>query len=144
MNTALGVGSLAGAFVAAAFVTRRRLAGGFALGILLATAPLALTAAFSTLAPAIVLVGIMGVGAILVQINSDTLLQRSADNEVLGRVFAVLGSLILGLARARLSRRAGHHQLARVRAAHSSQRACSFPSCSCRSGPLSGGSTPKP
>ena len=38
----------------------------------------------------------MGVGAILVQINSVTLLQRSAENEVLGRVFAVLGSLILG------------------------------------------------
>ena len=95
LNTALGIGSLAGAFVAAGFVTRRRLAGGFALGILLATAPLALTAAFSTLGPAIILVGIMGVGAILVQINSDTLLQRSAENEILGRVFAVLGSLIL-------------------------------------------------
>jgi MFS family permease len=96
LNTALGIGSLLGAFVAAGFVTRRRLAGGFALGIVLATGPLALTAAFSTLAPAIVLLGVMGVGSILVEINSVTLMQRSADNEVLGRVFAVLGSLVLG------------------------------------------------
>jgi MFS family permease len=96
LNTALGVGSLAGAFVAAAFVTRRRLAGGFALGILLSSVPLAVTAAVSTLPPAIVLAVALGVGSTLVQVNSVTLLQRSTDNEVLGRVFAVLESLILG------------------------------------------------
>jgi MFS family permease len=96
LNTAIGVGSIGGAFFAAAFVTRRRLAGGFALGVLLSAVPLALTAAVSSLPPAIVLVGALGVGSILVQVNSVTLLQRSTDNEVLGRVFAVLESLILG------------------------------------------------
>jgi MFS family permease len=96
LNTAIGIGSIGGALVAAAFVTRRRLAGGFALGILLSSVPLALTAAVSSLAPAIVLIGALGVGSILVQVNSVTLLQRSADNEVLGRVFAALESLILG------------------------------------------------
>jgi MFS family permease len=96
LNTAIGIGSIGGAFFAAAFVTRRRLAGGFALGILLSAVPLALTAAVSSLAPAIVLVGALGVGSILVQVNSVTLLQRSTDNEVLGRVFAVLESVILG------------------------------------------------
>jgi MFS family permease len=96
LNTAIGVGSIGGAFFAAAFVTRRRLAGGFALGILLSSIPLALTAAVTSLAPAIVLVGALGVGSILVQVNSVTLLQRSTDNEVLGRVFAVLESVILG------------------------------------------------
>jgi MFS family permease len=49
----------------------------------------------SSLAPALILVGILGVGSILVQVNSVTLLQRSTDNEVLGRVFAVLESLVL-------------------------------------------------
>ena len=96
LNTAIGVGSVAGAFVVAGFVTRRRLAGGFALGILLSSAPLGITAAVSTLPPAIVLVGALGVGSILVQVNSLTLMQRSADNEVLGRVFACLQSLMLG------------------------------------------------
>src|SRR5205807_4318920 len=47
----------------------------------------------TSLAPALVLIGVVGVGAILVQVNGMTLLQRSAGNEVLGRVFAVLGSL---------------------------------------------------
>jgi MFS family permease len=96
LNTAIGVGSILGALVVAAFVSHRRLAGGFALGILLSCIPLALTAAVSTLAPAIVLMGALGIGSILVQVNSVTLLQRSADNDVLGRVFAFLQSLMLG------------------------------------------------
>jgi MFS family permease len=95
LNTAIGIGSIAGALVVAAVVTRRRLAGGFALGILLSSVPLALVAAVSSLAPALFLVGILGVGSILVQVNSVTLVQRSTDNEVLGRVFAVLESLVL-------------------------------------------------
>ena len=66
------------------------------MGILLSSVPLALAAAVSSLPPAIVLMGALGVGSILVQVNSVTLLQRSADNDVLGRVFAVLESLILG------------------------------------------------
>jgi len=82
--------------VVAAMAARRRLAGGFALGILLWGAPIAIAAAFSTLAPALILMGAIGTGAILCQVNSVTLLQRSAENEVLGRVFAVLESLMLG------------------------------------------------
>ena len=95
LNTAMGVGSVAGAaIVAVALAARRRLAGGFALGILLWGA-VAVAAAVSTLAPALVLLGLVGTAAILVQVNSITLLQRSAENEVLGRVFAVLESLML-------------------------------------------------
>jgi MFS family permease len=96
LNTAIGIGSIAGAFVVAGFATRRRLAGGLAVGILLSSVPLALAAAVSTLPPALVLIGALGVGSILVEVTTVTLLQRSADNEVLGRVFAVLESLILG------------------------------------------------
>ncbi|HEY7422250.1 MAG TPA: cyclic nucleotide-binding domain-containing protein, partial [Gaiellaceae bacterium] len=96
LNTAIGIGSISGALVVAAFVTRRRLAGGFAFGILLSSVALGLTAAVSSLAPAIVLIGILGIGSILVEVNSVTLLQRSANNEVLGRVFACLQSLMLG------------------------------------------------
>ena len=95
LNTAMGVGSVAGAFVVAAVAARRRLAGGFGLGILLWGVALCTVAALSTLAPALVLLGIVGTAAILVQVTSVTLLQRSAENEVLGRVFAVLESLML-------------------------------------------------
>jgi MFS family permease len=95
LNTAMGVGSVAGAFIVAAIAGRRRLAGGFALGILLWGVALCAAAALSMLAPALVLLGVVGTAAILVQVTSVTLLQRSAENEVLGRVFAVLESLML-------------------------------------------------
>jgi MFS family permease len=95
LNTAIGIGSLVGAGVVAVFAARRRLAGGFALGILLWGVPIAVAASLSTLAPALVLLGLVGVGAILVEVTGVTLLQRSAENEVLGRVFAVLQSLVL-------------------------------------------------
>lgn len=95
LNTAIGIGSLVGAGVVAVLAARRRLAGGFALGILFWGVPIALAATVSSLAPALILLGAVGVGATLVQVNGVTLLQRSAENEVLGRVFAVLESLVL-------------------------------------------------
>ena len=99
LNTAIGIGSILGAFVVAVLATRRRLAGGFAIGLLLSSVPLALAAAVSSLAPALILVGTLGVGAIFCQVNGVTLLQRSTENEVMGRVFAVFETLILsGLA----------------------------------------------
>ena len=99
LNTAVGIGSIAGAFVVAVLATRRRLAGGFAIGLLLSAVPLVIVAAVSSLAPALVLMGALGVGGVFCQVNSVTLLQRSTENEVMGRVFAVLESLILaGLA----------------------------------------------
>lgn len=99
LNTAIGIGSILGAVVVAVVAARRRLAGGLAIGLLLSSAPLVALAAVSSLAPALVLVGLLGVGTIFVEVNSVTLLQRSTDNAVMGRVFAVLESLIMaGLA----------------------------------------------
>ncbi|HZT53422.1 MAG TPA: MFS transporter [Gaiellaceae bacterium] len=95
LNTALGVGSLAGAVAVAALAARRRLAGGFALGLLLGGGAFAATAAVSSLTPALLLLGLAGAASILVEVNGMTLLQRSAENEVLGRVFALLESLVL-------------------------------------------------
>ncbi|HEX5175213.1 MAG TPA: MFS transporter [Gaiellaceae bacterium] len=96
LNTAIGVGSIGGALVVAVLATRRRLAGGFAVGLLLSALPLVAMAAVSSLGPDLVLAGSLGIGTIFVQVNSVTLLQRSAENEVMGRVFAVLESLIMG------------------------------------------------
>ena len=99
LNTAIGIGSIAGAAVVAVVAARRRLAGGFAIGLLLSSVPLVALAAVSSLAPALVLVGVLGVGAVFCQVNGVTLLQRSTENEVMGRVFAVLeGMLLAGLA----------------------------------------------
>jgi MFS family permease len=95
LNTAMGVGSVAGAFIVAAIAARRRLAGGLALGILIFGVALCIAAALSTLAPALLLLGAIGTAAILVEVTSVTLLQRSTDNDVLGRVFAIFESLML-------------------------------------------------
>jgi MFS family permease len=94
LNTGMGVGSMVGVGAVAVLASRRRLAGGFALGLLLWGFPLAITAATNTLPPAIILMALVGMGVMLVETNGLTLLQRSAKNEVLGRVFAVLQGLI--------------------------------------------------
>jgi MFS family permease len=95
LNTAMGVGSIVGALVVAAIAARRRLAGGFALGLLLSGAALCISAAMSTLAPALLLLGAVGTATILIEVTSVTLLQRSTENEVMGRVFAIFESLML-------------------------------------------------
>lgn len=95
LTTAMGIGSVAGALAVAILASRRRLAGGFAAGILCFGAPLAAAAAVSSLAPGLILVAVLGVGATIVPVNGTTLLQRAADNEVIGRVFAMLEGLIL-------------------------------------------------
>lgn len=95
LTTAMGVGSVAGAVAVAIVATRRRLAGGFAAGVLCFGVPLAAAAAVNTLVPGLILVGLLGVGATVVPVNGTTLLQRAADKEVIGRVFAMLEGLIL-------------------------------------------------
>jgi MFS family permease len=93
LNTGMGVGSVVGAFVVAAIAARRRLAGGFGVGILVSGVAVCVAAALSTLAPALIVLGLVGMTTILVEVTSVTLLQRSAENEVLGRVFALYETL---------------------------------------------------
>jgi MFS family permease len=96
LNTALGVGCLVGVLAVAALAGRKRLAGDLGIGVLLWGAPLALVAVWTNLGFALLMFALIGVGNTLVDVAGMTLLQRSADNEVLGRVFGVLESLVLG------------------------------------------------
>lgn len=95
LNAATGVGGLVGGVAAAALVGRRRLAGGFGLGIVLWGAPLVVIALRPSVLAALVLLGLVGLGNTLVDVAGDTLLQRSVDDEVLARVFSVFRSLML-------------------------------------------------
>jgi len=95
LNAAVGAGGVIGALVAALLVGRGRLAGDFGIGVALFGIPIALLAAWSSSAFALLLMAIIGVGNTLVDVSGMTLLQRSAPDAVLARVFGVLESLFL-------------------------------------------------
>lgn len=95
LNTAVGIGALVGVVAVAALAGRKRLAGDIGLGVLLWGLPLAVLAIWANLGFALVLFGVIGLGNTLVDVAGMTLLQRSADDDVLGRVFGVLESLAL-------------------------------------------------
>jgi MFS family permease len=95
LNAAFGVGGVLGALVVGALAGRKRLAADLGLGVLLWGVPMALVAVWVNLGIALVLVAAIGIGNTLADVAGMTLLQRTAADEVLGRVFGVLESLIL-------------------------------------------------
>jgi MFS family permease len=95
LNAASGVGGVVGALVAAMLVGRGRLAGDFGIGVLLFGLPLALVPAWRNEAFALLLLVVIGIGNTLADVSGMTLLQRSAPDAVLSRVFGVLESLLL-------------------------------------------------
>jgi MFS family permease len=99
LNAAVGVGGLVGVGVAFALVGRKRLASDFGIGLVLIGAGLALIGVWPTVLSAILLMGVFGIGNTLVDVAGITLMQRAVRDEVLGRVFGALESiLVLGLA----------------------------------------------
>jgi predicted MFS family arabinose efflux permease len=99
LNAAMGVGGLLGVGLAFALIGRKRLATDFGFGLVLIGAGLGLIGVWPTVLGAIILVGVFGIGNTLVDVSGVTLLQRAVRDEVLGRVFGALQSiLVLGLA----------------------------------------------
>jgi MFS family permease len=96
LEAASGIGSILGAAVALALIGRGRLAGDFALGIVLWGAPLVLIGAVPITFVAVIALGIVGVGNTLVDISAMTLLQRTAPPAVAARVFGAVESVIVG------------------------------------------------
>jgi len=95
LNTGMGIGCLVGVIAVAALAGRKRLAADLGLGVLLWGVPVALAAAWTNLGFAIAMFVLIGIGNTLVDVAGMTLMQRSADESVLARVFGVLESLIL-------------------------------------------------
>ena len=96
LNSAVGIGGLAGGFAAAALVGRRRLASDFGIGLVLWGIPIALIGVYPKAPFALIMLGIVGVGTILVDVSGVTLLQRSVPDEVLSRVMGVVQSVFVG------------------------------------------------
>jgi MFS family permease len=91
----VGIGATIGVVAVAGIAGRARLAGPFALGLLLWSIPLALVAAWPETLPTLVLLALLGVGNTLVDVTGITLMQRAAADEVLGRVFGAFEALVL-------------------------------------------------
>jgi MFS family permease len=96
LNSAVGVGGLLGVVVALALVGRRRLAADFGVGLVLWGIPIALIGVWPHEAAALVLLAVLGIGNTLVDVAALTLLQRSAPDEVLARVFGVIEFVLIG------------------------------------------------
>jgi MFS family permease len=101
LNAALGAGGLIGAGASLMLIGRRGLAVPVAVGVLLWGLPLALVGQFASLAAAIALLTVAGLGRMLLDTSTRTLLQRVAPDRMLARIFGLLegvhmGSLALG------------------------------------------------
>lgn len=92
----VGVGALLAVVVAAGATARGGLASTFAVGLLLWGVPLMLVAGFPVTAIVVPLLLLVGVGNTLVDVSGSALLQRSAPDAVLGRVFGAFESVIIG------------------------------------------------
>ena len=96
LNSALGVGGLLGAVVAATLVGGDRLARHLSLGMLLWGIPIALIGIFPESILALPLLLVVGVGNTLVDVAGLTLLQRAVPDNVLARVFGADNSIAIG------------------------------------------------
>ena len=92
-NSAVGIGGLLGAVVAALLVSREGIVRHFALGMLLWGIPIALIGLFPNSTLALVFLVFIGIGNTLVDVAALTLLQRVVPDEVLARVFGAVSSL---------------------------------------------------
>jgi MFS family permease len=95
LDAAFGVGAIAGGLAAAGLAGTRRLAAAFALGVLAWGVGVALLGATTSSAVALILLAGVGAGNTVVDVTAVTLLQRSAPDAVLGRVFGALESVLL-------------------------------------------------
>jgi MFS family permease len=95
LNSADGVGALAGVLVLLGVITTGRLSGVFGLGILMWGVPLIVLGLWPNVPLALLCFGVIGVGNVLVDVAGLTLLQRTAPDKVRARVFGVFESVFL-------------------------------------------------
>jgi MFS family permease len=98
LNSAMGIGALVGGVLALSLTGARRLSPAFMLGVVLWGVPLILLGIWQSIAPALLLFALLGVGNSLVDVAAFTLVQRAVPDEILARVFGVIQMLWLGSA----------------------------------------------
>jgi MFS family permease len=95
LSAATGVGGVAGIAASAVLTGRRRLGPAFALGMILWGLPLVALGLAPVTVVAVAALAMVGVANTLVDVSGMTLLQRAAPDDVIGRVFGLLDTLIL-------------------------------------------------
>jgi MFS family permease len=95
LNAAIGAGGLFGAIATVVLVGRSRLAPGMFGGLLLWGLPILVVGLVPVAWVGLVALAAVGVGNALVDVAGFSLMQRIVPNEVRGRVFAVLESLVM-------------------------------------------------
>jgi MFS family permease len=95
LDATIGVGGLVGGVVALVLAQGGRLARDFGVGVVFWAAPLLLVAAFPELWAALVAMVVIGLANSVVDVNAFTILQRLAPDEVMGRVFGAMESIIV-------------------------------------------------
>ncbi len=103
LDSVMGVGAVLGGLLVLSRASARRLASDFGFGVLFWAVPLFLTAIWPQAWAAFLAMFIIGVANPVADVNADTILQRKAPDEVMGRVFgaletALIGSMALGAA----------------------------------------------
>jgi predicted MFS family arabinose efflux permease len=103
LDSVFGIGALLGGLVAIGRAPAGRLATDFGLGVLFWGLPLLLTAVWPQMWAAFLAVFVMGGANPIADVNASTILQRTTDDSVLGRVFgaldtALIASMALGAA----------------------------------------------
>jgi MFS family permease len=96
LGVGLGVGGVAGGALALLMAQRGRLARDFGVGVILWAAPLLLVSAWPSVVTALVAMAAIGLGNSVVDVNAETIIQRLAPDEVMGRVFGALDSAAVG------------------------------------------------
>jgi MFS family permease len=96
LNSAIGIGGLAGAVLAALLVGYGRVSKQFALGMLLWGVPIALIGVWPNSVFAFALLLLVGIGNTVVDVTDLTLLQRAVPDEVLARVFGAVNAITTG------------------------------------------------
>jgi MFS family permease len=94
LHSALGAGGLVGGLAAAGLVGRRRLAGPFTKALVLWGAPLAAIVIMTRFWWAAACLVLVGIGNAILDVSGYTLIQRTVEDRVLGRVFGVFEILV--------------------------------------------------
>jgi MFS family permease len=96
LNAVIGVGSILGGMVAIARSHRGSLGRDLTAGVVLWSLPLVLVAVWPTPVACFVAVALLGLANPLVDVNLDTIFQRTTPDQMLGRVFGALESCAIG------------------------------------------------